>query len=331
MNSVLIIVPDGGMLFESVGVTDILMQANERNACSGQAQAPYQVTIATTQMHKAVHGRSGLTLLADARLTELDPREKRGTIMVTGRGVDAEEDDAVASWLRMAAPYTQRIVSVCGGALLLAMAGVLNGRRATTHWRLLDYMAQTWPDITVERGPIYVHDGPVWTSAGVSSGFDLTLALVEADMGHAIAREVAQDMVMYLRRPGGQSQFSRYLPARAAKPGPIRDLQDWIQSNLAENLSVEKLAESLAMSPRNFNRVFLRETGTSPAKYVEHVRLDAAREYLERTREGIEQIALQTGFGSGINLRRVFERHLQVAPTTYRERFYASTMAEIDR
>lgn len=326
MRSFLIIVPDGGMLFEAVGIADILMQANRLQPADANPSR-YQLTIATTQPHNVVHGMSGLNLLADRRLSDLDPAVKRDTIMITGRGVTEEEGAGVADWVRRAAPYAERIVSICGGALLLAQTGLLDGRRATTHWRLLDTLQERFPRVKVERGPIYVQDGPIWTSAGVSSGFDLTLALVENDYGFTLARDVAQDLVMFLRRPGGQSQFSRYLLNQSKRAGPIRDLQSWILENLAGELSVDTLAAQISMSPRNFTRVFTREVGTSPAKYVEEIRLDAARQLLEQTMEGIEQVAAATGFGSGLNLRRVFERNLQLTPTEYRERFHARRLA----
>lgn len=326
MHTFLIIVPDGGMLFEPTGIADILMQANSLSGKDSPVQ-PYQVTIATTQRHRVVHGRSGLNLLADFRLEELDPNLPRDTVMITGRGNNREEADAVVAWMRKAAPNVGRIVSVCGGALLLAEAGLLDGRRATTHWRMLDEMHERFPEVIVEKGPIYIQDGDIWTSAGVSSGFDLTLALVEDDHGFTVAREVAQDLVMFLRRPGGQSQFSRFLLTQANTPGPIRDLQAWILENLSGDLSVEALAERVAMSPRNFTRVFTRETGTSPARYVEEVRLNAARQHLEQSSDRLEQIALATGFGNGLNLRRVFERNLQLTPSDYRERFSARNMA----
>ncbi|MEC5318713.1 helix-turn-helix domain-containing protein [Brenneria populi subsp. brevivirga] len=322
MRSFLIIVPDGGMLFEAVGIADILMQANRLQPADA-APSRYRLTIATTQPHNVVHGMSGLNLLADLRLSDLDPEVKRDTIMITGRGVSEEEGAGVADWVRRAAPYAERVVSICGGALLLAQTGLLDGRRATTHWRLLDTLQERFPRVKVERGPIYVQDGSIWTSAGVSSGFDLTLALVENDYGFTLARDVAQDLVMFLRRPGGQSQFSRYLLNQSKRAGPIRDLQSWILENLAGELSVDRLAEQLSMSPRNFTRVFTREVGTSPAKYVEEIRLDAARQLLEQTMEGIEQVAAAAGFGNGLNLRRVFERNLQLTPTEYRERFHA--------
>lgn len=326
MRTFLIIVPDGGMLFEAAGVADILMQANRLNPTDAR-EPLYQVTIATTQPHRVVHGMSGLNLLADHRLADLDPAQECDTILITGRGRSEEEGASVADWVRRAAPAARRVVSVCGGAMLLAQAGLLDGRRATTHWRLLDTLQSRFPKVKVERGPIYVQDGSIWTSAGVSAGFDLTLALVEEDHGFALARDVAQDLVMFLRRPGGQSQFSRYLLNQARKPGPIRDLQSWILENLADDLAVERLADRVAMSPRNFTRVFTRETGTPPARYVEEARLDAARQRLEQGAEGLEQVAVATGFGNGLNLRRVFERNLQLTPSEYRERFCSRELA----
>jgi transcriptional regulator GlxA family with amidase domain len=320
MRTILIVVPEGGMLFEAAGIADILMHANRLKSKDSHKQL-YKVTIATTQPHRVVQGLSGLNLLADDRLSDLDPELERDTIMITGRGMTEEEGAVVADWVRRAAPKVRRVVSVCGGAFPLAKTGLLDGRRATTHWRLLDTLQSRFPKVKVERGPIYIQDGPIWTSAGVSSGFDLTLALVEDDHGFNLARDVAQDLVMFLRRPGGQSQFSRYLLNQARDLGPIRNLQSWILENLASDLSVEKLADRVAMSPRNFTRVFTRETGITPAKYVEEARLDAARQLLEQSSEGLDQVAVATGFGNSLNLRRVFERNLQLTPTDYRKRF----------
>jgi transcriptional regulator GlxA family with amidase domain len=325
MRTILIIAPDGSLLFEAAGIADILGHANRLKPSNGAAA--YEVAIATTQAHRVVHGASGLNLLADHRLSDLDPKLERDTIVIVGRGVSADEGAVVAEWIRLAAPTARRVVSICGGAMLLAQAGLLDGRRATTHWRLLDTLQSRYPDVNVERGPIYVRDGPIWTSAGVTAGFDLTLALVEDDYGFTLARNIAQELVMFLRRPGGQSQFSRYVIDQARNPGPIRDLQSWILDHLAEDLSVERLADRVAMSPRNFTRVFSRETGTPPARYVEEVRLDAARQRLEQGGGNVEQIARATGFGNGLNLRRVFERNLQITPTEYRERFSALALS----
>ncbi|EIW9331591.1 type I glyceraldehyde-3-phosphate dehydrogenase [Klebsiella pneumoniae] len=307
MKKILIIVPDGGMLFESAGIADILMQANRLHP-EGAREICYQVKLATTQPHQVIHGQSGLNLLADHRLHEIDPREPLDTIMITGRGQNPQEGMAVVDWLRLAAPHARRIVSICGGAMLLAQTGLLDGRRATTHWKLLETMQAEFPQIRVEGGPLYIQDEHIWTSGGVSSGFDLTLALVEEDYGFSLARDIAQDFVMYLRRPGGQLQFSRYNLQQTATQGPINDLLAWLLENLTADLSVDKLAEKVAMSPRNFTRVFTRETGASPARYVAEARLAAARQRLEQTHETLDRIAEQTGFGSSINLRRLFEK-----------------------
>lgn len=326
MKTFLIIVPDGSLLFEAAGIADILMQANRLHP--GAKDAPrYHISIATTQPHPVIHGMSGLNLLADHRLPELDPRTPWDTIMVTGRGMNAEEGTAVVDWLRLAAPHARRVVSVCGGALLLAETGLLNGRRATTHWRLLESMQQRFPQIHVESGPLYIQDGPVWTSGGVSSGFDLTLALLEEDYGFTLARDVAQDLVMFLHRPGGQIQFSRYQLPQAGNHSAIDTVLAWIGDNLAQELSVETLAAHVAMSPRNFTRVFTRETGMPPARYVAEARLAAARSMLELTNDTLNRIALACGFGSSINLRRTFERQLHLTPGEYRQRFHCRKMA----
>jgi transcriptional regulator GlxA family with amidase domain len=302
------------------------MQANRLRADETQ-QPRYRVSIATTQPHQVIHGQSGLNLLADFRLPELDPREPWDTIMITGRGNNEEEGTAVVDWLRLAAPHADRVASICGGAMRLAETGLLDGRRATTHRRLLETMQSRYPLVKVEGGPLYIQDGPIWTSGGVSSGFDLTLALVEEDYGFTLARDIAQDMVMYLRRPGGQLQFSRYHLQQTESIGPVSELQSWILENLTDDLSVEKLAERVAMSPRNFTRVFTRETGVPPARYVAEARLAAARHRLEQTRETLESVAAATGFGNSINLRRIFERQLQLTPGEYRQRFHCRKMA----
>lgn len=191
--------------------------------------------------------------------------------------------------------------------------GLLDGRRATTHWRLLDTLQAEFPQVRVEGGPLYIQDEHIWTSGGVSSGFDLTLALVEEDYGFSLARDIAQDFVMYLRRPGGQLQFSRYNLQQTSTLGPINDLLAWLLANLTADLSVDKLAERVAMSPRNFTRVFTRETGASPARYVAEARLAAARQRLEQTNETLDRIAEQTGFGAALTcdgcLKNSFTSH----------------------
>jgi len=327
MHDILLIVPEEGLIFEAAGIADIFGHANQMMSESVRKRSGYRVSVATTQTHRVVHDRTGLQLLADVRLVDLDPIRKRDTVLVTSKGATSQEQDAVADWLLTAAAHVRRMGSVCAGALTLARTGLLDGRRATTHWRRLDELQDLHPNVLVERGPIYVQDGPFWTSAGVTSGFDLALALLEEDHGFELARDVAQDLVMFLRRPGNQSQFSRFLSTQAPSKGPIRELQVWILEHLDQDLSVERLAKRTAMSPRNFNRVFVRETGFTPAKYVEEMRLDTARTRLEQGRDGIEEIAVASGFGNALGLRRAFERSLHVTPTEYRERFHPRTAA----
>jgi transcriptional regulator GlxA family with amidase domain len=318
--SVLIIVPEESALFEAVGVADIFHRANVVLGEEGPAP-PYRVSVAASVRHRVAHGSSGLNLLADSCLTDLAPTAGWDTLIVTGRGSNFEETAGVAAWVAQAAPHCRRVVSVCAGALVLAEAGVLDGRRATTHWKTTAELAKRYPRIRVEMDAIYIKDGAVWTSAGASSGFDLALALVEEDLGARVAREVAQYLVMFLRRPGGQSQFSRFLMGQAAGSGPIQQLQAWALENLDSDLDVDTLAGKAAMSPRNFARVFTRETGTSPGRFVEQIRLEAARQRLEQGRESLDEVAAACGLGNALNLRRTFEKHLGVTPTEYRSRF----------
>jgi transcriptional regulator GlxA family with amidase domain len=249
------------------------------------------------------------------------------TLLVAGGfGVaEAQDDRELVSWIRSAAGRSRRITSVCSGSFLLAAAGLLDGRRATTHWASCDALARRYPEVTVEPDPIFVRDdgGPteVWTSAGVTSGMDLALALVEEDLGPEVAREAARWLVLFLQRPGGQSQFSSHLEARPARREPIRDLQGWMADNLSADLRVEVLADRATMSPRNFARAFSRETGFTPAVYVEQLRVEAARNQLERGSDPVENVAADCGFGTPETMRRAFARRVGVAPADYRARF----------
>lgn len=251
------------------------------------------------------------------------------TLLVAGGdGHDAAARDArVLDWLRGMVPQVRRLGSVCSGAFILAAAGLLDGRRATTHWRQCAELAAAYPAIRVEPDALHVRDGDIYTSAGVTAGMDLALALVEEDCGREVALATAREMVLFLKRPGGQSQFSTHLQAQAADKTAIRALQDWILQNLDGDLSVDRLAARVAMSPRNFARVFARETGTTPAKFVERARIDAARRALEDSAAPMATVAARCGFGHPETMRRVFQRHLSVAPQDYRQRFRRSGVA----
>ncbi len=243
-------------------------------------------------------------------------------VVAGGFGVArVEEDAALIRWIRSAARRSRRVTSVCSGAFLLARAGLLEGRTCTTHWASTAELTRRHPELTVDPNPIFVRDGNVWTSAGVTSGMDLSLALVEEDLGREIAVEIARWLVLFLQRPGGQAQFSTHLSAQLAERRPLRELQAWIADNLDEDLRVEALAERAAMSPRNFARFFRRETGMTPAAYVEELRVERARQLLEEGADPVEVISARCGFGTPETMRRAFSRRVGVAPAAYRGRF----------
>ena len=245
-------------------------------------------------------------------------------IVAGGEGARrASRDDQFVTWIRAAAARSRRVCSVCTGAFLLAEAGLLDGRRATTHWAWCDELARRHPTVEVERDPIFVVDGPVRTSAGVTAGMDLALALVEEDLGPRAALQVARWLVLFVRRPGGQAQFSAALAGPAATRDSLRELQAWMLDHLDADLSVPALASRASMSPRNFARAFRRETGMTPAVYVEALRLERARLALETTALSVDDVARRCGFGTVETMRRVFARRLSVSPADYRRRFAA--------
>jgi transcriptional regulator GlxA family with amidase domain len=251
-------------------------------------------------------------------------------VVVGGEGVvGALGDDTLVRWIARAATRARRVASVCNGAFLLAAAGLLDGRRATTHWAGCAELKRRHPGIELEPDSIFVKDGNVYSSAGVTAGMDLSLALVEEDLGRKAALEVARWLVLFLKRPGGQSQFSSQLAAQVAERQPLRDLQAWIADNLDADLSVSALAERACMSPRNFARAFRHEIGVTPAAYVEAARVEAARIALDGTQEPIEGVARRCGFGAVETMRRAFHRRLGVGPGGYRDRFRG--LLEIDQ
>jgi transcriptional regulator GlxA family with amidase domain len=228
----------------------------------------------------------------------------------------------LVAWLQAASANARRTASVCSGAFLLAQAGLLEGRRAATHWLLCDMLKQGFPSIEVDSDAIFIQQGSVWTSAGVSAGIDLALALVEADCGREVALEVARELVVFLKRPGGQAQYSQLLQAQTGDGAAFDDLHLWIAHNLnRDNLTVEVLAQQVQMSPRNFARVYKLKTGRTPAKAVEVMRLEAARRLLEDSERNIDQIARVCGFGDEERMRFTFQRNLSISPRDYRKRF----------
>ncbi|MFI7098899.1 GlxA family transcriptional regulator [Streptomyces sp. NPDC050161] len=261
---------------------------------------------------------SGLRLTPDLALADAAVPH---TLLVPGGEGSRTIDPRLTDWLRRHAPHAQRKVSVCGGALLLAEAGLLDGRRVTTHWALCESFAAQYPAIEVAPEPIYVRDGDVVTSAGVTAGIDLTLALVEEDLGRDLALWIARRLVVFLRRPGNQTQFSTQLAVQTAGRRPLRDVQQWIIDNPSADLSVDTLACRAGLSPRHFARAFRLEVGMTPGRYVDRVRLEAARRRLEDTVDGIEEVSRHCGYGTPEAMRRAFVRVLGAAPAEYRRRF----------
>ena len=264
---------------------------------------------------------SGLRLYADHRYDEVNAGIDTLLIpggMGTGRYY---ANRSVLRWIRKQSRTVRRLASVCTGSFFLAEAGLLEGKRATTHWQSCPNLSRRYPGVRVEPDTIFVREGSIYTSAGVTAGMDLALAMVEEDHGREVALAVARELVLFLRRPGGQSQFSAQLAVQLAERKPLQELQTYIIDHPDEDLSVPALARRAAMSPRNFARVFTQEVGTTPAKFVATARVEAARRLLEDSSEGLEQICEKSGLGTVESLRRTFLRFVGVSPGQYRERF----------
>jgi transcriptional regulator GlxA family with amidase domain len=284
------------------------------------AAGGYDIVIAAMEAG-VVRSTRGPGIVADRSLSSV--RGAIDTLIVVGGdgAFDAADDPHLVQAVRRLAGRSRRVAAVCTGTFVLAAAGLLDGKRATTHWGACDYLTRRHPEITVEADPIFVRDGDVWTSAGVTAGMDLALALVAEDQGRDVALRVARQLVMYVQRPGGQAQFSVQLRAQSAERDPLRELQTWITEHPDADHAVERLAARVAMSPRHFARVFRAEVGCTPAQYVERVRLEVARRLLETTSLPIEEIARACGFGTVETLRRAFARRVGASPTDYRDRF----------
>jgi len=316
---VVILVFEGMQALDATGPSEVLSLAS-CSAGQGTGSRGYTVEL-VSPVPGPVRTSSGLQLIPDRTIAEsTSPIDT--LIVVGGLGTrQACANAQLVGWVVNAANRSRRIASVCTGAFLLARAGLLAGRRATTHWAACTSLQRLHPDIEVQRDPIFVRDGSVYTSAGVTAGIDLTLALVEEDLGRHIALEVARQLVLFIRRPGGQEQFSTVLAGQAAEQPSLRGLQAWIADHLDLDLSVAALARRAYMSERNFSRLFSRQVGASPASYVQSVRLERARTLLETTDFQLEEIAQRCGFGTVETMRRTFGRRLHLSPNEYRIRF----------
>ncbi|WP_171166894.1 GlxA family transcriptional regulator [Streptomyces sp. I05A-00742] len=310
--TVLIVLHEGVQSLDVTGPLEVFTQAA---AAAGDPRA-YRVRTATLD-GLPVRTGSGLLLTPDGALDDMPVPDV--LLVPGGRGV-TDPDPRLVDGLREHGPRAGRLVAVCTGAFLLAAAGLLDGRRATTHWAYCDGFAERFPEVLLETDPVYVRDGSVATSAGVTAGVDLALALVEEDLGRDIALAVARYLVVYLRRPGGQGQFSAQLAAQTARRPSLRDLQQWIAEHPEADLGVEALAARAGLSPRHFARAFRAEVGVPPGRYVERVRLEAARRLLEDTADGVEEISRHCGYGTPEAMRRAFRRALGTAPGAYRRR-----------
>jgi transcriptional regulator GlxA family with amidase domain len=279
----------------------------------------YAIEVVTSAKRGTVEGENGvLSFVARQRFDRVEGACD-SVLVVCGLTSRAVHDAALSTWLKERADQVRRLGAVCVGAFLLAEAGLLNGRRATAHWKFGRELAARYPGVRVEHEPLWVKDGNIYTSAGISAGIDLALAWVEEDCGAGLAHEAARELVLFLRRPGGQPQVSVSLASQASEMTAIRELQVWIAEHLDKRLSVEDLADRMAMSVRNFERVFTREVGTTPSHCVLQMRVEAARRQLERTDRGLKQVASAVGFGSVDVMRRAFARLLGITPRRYRE------------
>jgi transcriptional regulator GlxA family with amidase domain len=314
---------DGANLIDISGPLQAFEEANR--TLDPVWSTPYRLTVASVDGGLVPTGAQ-LAILTD-RLADLACRSF-DTLILPGGSPNGRppEAPAISSWVRTHAGSISRLCSVCTGAFILADTGLLDGCRATTHWRWASQLRERHPGITVMEDAIFVEDHNIWTSAGVTAGIDLTLALIEADHDHKTAVSVARDFVVYLRRSGGQSQYSAPLAAQEAGRGAFSDLHAWMRENLSGDLRVERLAEAVGMSPRTFSRAYAAAVGTTPSKTVERLRLEAAGVAIVETDRPLKDIARIAGLGDEQNLRRLFQRHHGINPIDYRQRFHPNKL-----
>ena len=312
MRTVLIVLFDGVQSLDVTGPLEVFATAAGR-----RGEPAYRIRTASLGGAR-IRTSHGLAITPDGDLRGERPAD---LLIVPGGGGARRRDPELVTWLADHAPAAKRVASVCTGAFLLAEAGLLDGKRVTTHWAQCDQLQADYPAVVVDPDPIFIKDERLATSAGITAGIDLALALVEDDLGRDAALAVARQLVVFLRRPGSQAQFSAQLSAQVAKRAPLRDVQQWIAEHPAGDLSVEALAEKARLSPRHFARAFAAEIGMPPGRYVERTRLEAARRHLEDTVEGVEQTARACGYRTTEAMRRAFIEALGVSPAEYRRRF----------
>ncbi len=307
-------------IVDASGPRDVLHYAELALHRFGRTARAYDCKILAS-IQGPVHTGCGMKIIPDGHF--VDVADEIDTVIVVGceNPEQAVLDTAMVSWVRSVAPRVRRIASICTGAFILAAAGLLNGRRVTTHWMFSELLANKHPSVDVDASLISARDGNIYTSGGITAGIDLALRLVEEDWGREIALTVARLMVVYPRRPGGQSQFTAYLTPSQPSRSDFCELQAWILANPGTDLSVKALSSRMDMSMRNFARLFQSETGQTPAYFVERARADAARWKLEETTSPVETIAEECGFGNPERMRRTFQRLFDISPHQYRARF----------
>jgi len=315
---IVFVVFDDLQILDLTGPLEVFSNANR----ALPDRSPAYTTVVVSRTGAVVRASCGLAITTDGTLATVARGDIDTLVVVGGPGTAAAAADRrLVSWVARTALRCRRVASVCSGAFILGRAGLLDGRRATTHWSQCDALARLFPTVSVATDPIFVRDGNVWTSAGVTAGMDLALRLVEDDLGPGVARTVARWLVLFVQRPGGQSQFSTQLAAQQPERASLRELTAWIPGHLTADLRVDALAGRAGMSARNFARAFAREVGSTPAAFVEATRLEAACRLLETTDRPVAAVARDCGFGTVATLHRAFQRARSITPGEYRHRF----------
>jgi transcriptional regulator GlxA family with amidase domain len=318
---VVITVLPGSRLLTLAGPADVFSFAQQMLETEhGGHFKGYEVVTASATHHKEVRLNSAGRFIADTTVHDID-REIDTLILIGARLEDQPDSDQFYDWLVTHAPKIRRVAGVCVATFVLAKAGLLHNKRATTHWERNDDLQRQYPDIIVDTTPFFIKHDNIYTAGGVTSGMDLSLALVKEDYGRDIALRVARKLVVHLKRPGNQKQFGGLLPDYELGSPLLAQLRPWLLERLHENMNVNEMAAQCHMSARNFARVFLKETAFTPAKFLEKLRVEMARNYLENSALSLEEIALRCGLGSLVSMRRVFLRHLEISPGTYRSTF----------
>lgn len=324
---VILVLPQFTLLNMAAPLEVFTRAISEAQMMSNEPDFVYQTHIISSERENQIITSAGIPIITEENFQNID--YDIDTLIVGGISGDPnyEIKQVLLEWIVYQSKNARRICSICAGAFLLAEAGVLNGKRATTHWNRCDKLAEDYPLIRVEVAPLYVKDGNIYTSAGISSGMDLALALLEEDMGRAFALGVAKMMVLFLKRPGNQVQYSNLSDYQRIPHLSIRKICEWLLNHLHEDLTIEQLAEEVDMSPRNFARVFVREMNITPAKYIDRLRVERASQYLVESQYSFDQIGEKCGVKNADNLRRLFLKVLETTPSAYRKNF-TTTVSE---